>query len=385
MTKREQVILNDDGLLLRSFDDSVHFHLGGRLQMDFGSGGSQALQNPVPDAFHIRRLWIEPKITVKELIISLQYSPVTPSTPIKDLLVSYKGFGPFTVTAGNFKEPFSLDRMTSNNDTMFMERSLANAFVPGRDTGLAVGAHGERWTLSGGVFGGNVNSMVARSGIAGTIRVTYAPILGPSEVLHFGVSGSYRGLDQSGAHVSFETTPESFLFTTSLVNTGNIDGARAIGRLGLEFAWAKGPLRTQVEYIATRVERTAANAVTFQGGYAEAAWAINGESPRYTLDADTATEIGVFKRVQPGSSQRVSRAGAGVLEVAARYSAIDLMNSNIPGGFQQDVTLGLSWYPEPYLRIMANYIHAWTDPTAHSVTDLPANSNIGQFRVQIAF
>src|SRR5215475_14960109 len=45
----------------------------------------------------------------------------------------YKGFGAFTLTGGNFKEPFSLDWLTSNNDTMFMERSLAQIFVaPGR-------------------------------------------------------------------------------------------------------------------------------------------------------------------------------------------------------------------------------------------------------------
>jgi phosphate-selective porin OprO/OprP len=273
----------------------------------------------------------------------------------------------------------------SNNDILFMERSLPDTFTPARNTGFAIGTHGENWTLSGGVFGGNINSSVEYGGIAGTVRATYAPILTATEVLHLGVAASYRSLDRRGPDLSFDTTPESFLFRASLVDTDTIDNARAIGRLGFEFAWANGPFRVQAEYIATQVERAAARDVAFQGGYVQAAWVINGKSPRYALDADTATEIGVFKRVQPDSGQRVSRGGIGVFELAARYSAIDLSSRDIRGGFQQDVTAGLNWYPEPYIRVMTNYVHAWADPTAEGVTGRPAQADIGQVRLQIAF
>jgi phosphate-selective porin OprO/OprP len=279
-----------------------------------------------------------------------------------------------------------LDWLTSNNDTMFMERSLAQTFVaPARYTGFAVGTHGENWTVSGGVFGGNINETVQHGGLAGTIRATYAPILTSNEVLHFGVAGSYRSLDRRRPEVSFDTTPESFLFRTSLVATGTIAEARAIGRLGFEFAWANGPFRMEAEYIATQVERMAGRDVTFQGGYMQAAWVMNGKSPRYSVDSDVATEVGVFKRVQPETGQRVSRGGIGVFEVAARYSAIDLTSNDIRGGFQQDVTLGLNWYPEPFIRVMANYIRAWASPTAQSLTSRSATADIGQVRLQIAF
>jgi phosphate-selective porin OprO and OprP len=377
---------DEHGLTLRSPDDSVNFHLGGRLHMDLGSGGSSGVTSEF-DTAGIRRIWIEPKLTInKDLIFNLQYDPSSQTAPIDNLLLSYKGFGAFTLTGGNFKEPFSLDWLTSNNDIMFMERSLAQTFVaPGRFTGFAIGTHGENWTVSGGVFGGNINETVERGGIAGMIRATYAPILTSNEVLHFGVAGSYRSLDRRAPEVSFDTTPESFLFRTSLVDTGTIDEARAIGRLGFEFAWANGPFRMQAEYIATQVERAAGRDVTFQGGYMQAAWVINGKSPRYAVDADTATDVGVFKRVQPETAQRVSRGGVGVFEVAARYSAIDLTSGDIRGGFQQDATVGLNWYPEPFIRIMANYIRAWASPTAQSVTGRPAQADIGQVRLQIAF
>jgi phosphate-selective porin OprO/OprP len=385
-TDRLRVLMDEHGFSLRSPDDFVNFHLGGRLHMDFGSGDSPAVTDAFPDNVAVRRLWIEPKLTInKDLIFNLQYDPTNESTPINNLLLSYKGFGAFTLTGGNFKEPFSLDWLTSNNDIMFMERSLANTFVPGRNTGFAIGTHGQNWTVSAGVFGGNINSTVDHGGIAATIRATYAPILTSNEVLHFGVAGSHRSFDQARPDLSFATSPESFLFKPALVDTGTIDGSRAIDRIGVEFAWANGPFRMQAEYTATQVERIAAGHVAFQGGYIQGAWVINGKSPRYALEADTATELGVFKRVQPESGQRLSRGGAGVFEVAARYSAINLTSGDIQGGFQQDVTVGLNWYPEPFIRVMANYIHAWANPTAQTVTGRAAEADIGQIRFQIAF
>ncbi|WP_245311002.1 OprO/OprP family phosphate-selective porin [Bradyrhizobium valentinum] len=387
-TDKPLVRMDEHGFTLRSPDDIVNFHLGGRLHMDFGSGGSPAVTDAFPNNFAVRRMWIEPMLTInKDLIFNLQYDATSELTPIGNLLVSYKGFAPFTFTGGNFKEPFSLEVLTSNNNTTFMERSLMSTFSPtaGRSTGFAIGTHGTNWTLAAGVFGRNINSSADHGGTAGTIRATYAPILTPNEVLHFGVAGSYRSLDQSRPDVSFASSPESFLFTAALVDTGTI-GANAIGRLGLEFAWANGPFRLQAEYIATQVERVAAGHAAFQGGYLQAAWVINGKSPRYALDANVATEIGMFSRVQPESDQRVSHGGVGVFEVAARYSAIDLTSRDIQGGgFQQDVTLGLNWYPEPFIRVMANYIHAWANPTAQAVTGRSAEADIGQIRLQIAF
>jgi phosphate-selective porin OprO/OprP len=121
-TDKPPVVLDEHGLTVRSPDDSVNFHLGGRLHTDFGSGGSPAVRDEFPDKVAVRRLWIEPKLTInKDLIFNLQYDPTNEPTPINNLLLSYKGFGAFTLTGGNFKEPFSLDWLTSNNDIMFME------------------------------------------------------------------------------------------------------------------------------------------------------------------------------------------------------------------------------------------------------------------------
>ena len=51
-----------------------------------------------------------------------------------------------------------------------------------------------------------------------------------------------------------------------------------------------------------------------------------------------------------------------MFELAARYSAIDLNARGLRGGTERDVTLGLSWYPEPNLRLVANYVHGRVRP-----------------------
>ena len=383
-----KVTLDEKGFSLRAgSNNEFEFHLGGRLHADFGSGGSRAVSREFPDSADFRRVWIEPKLIFdKNLIFNLQYDPTSVTTPINNLFVSYKGFSPLILTGGNFKEPFSLEQLQSNNDTTFMERSLADTFTPSRNTGFAVAGRGEWWTLSLGAFGGNINSTVDKGGLAGTARATIAPILTDTEVLHFGVAGSYRSLDQAGPEPSFSSRPESFLFRTSLVDTGKIADGRSVGRVGLEAAYANGPFRIQSEFMTVEVDRDGGRGgVTFNGGYVHGAWVINGKAAKYSLDADDATEIGVFKRVEPESGQRVSRGGSGVFELAARYSAVELSSRNVRGGYQQDVTAGLNWHPEPFIRIMANYVHAWTDPTAAKVTGRATQADIGQVRLQIAF
>ena len=90
----------------------------------------------------------------------------------------------------------------------------------------------------GGAFGGTpVATGIGNYGIAGTARATYAPILDAVQVLHLGVAGSYRALDRSGTALSFSDKPENYLFSTSLISTGSIRNADAVGRFGLEGAY----------------------------------------------------------------------------------------------------------------------------------------------------
>jgi phosphate-selective porin OprO/OprP len=81
----------------------------------------------------------------------------------------------------------------------------------------------------------------------------------------------------------------------------------------------------------------------------------------------------------------VSAGGTGAWEAAARLSEINLNSggylvtqtggvpSNIQGGRETDLTLGLNWYPDPGIRFMANWVNVlqlaapWNRPNINGI------------------
>ncbi len=53
--------------------------------------------------------------------------------------------------------------------------------------------------------------------------------------------------------------------------------------------------------------------------------------------------------------------GPGAWQLAARISGLDLDDGPVRGGKIVDTTLGLNWYLNPYLRVTANWVHAFVD------------------------
>jgi len=64
---------------------------------------------------------------------------------------------------------------------------------------------------------------------------------------------------------------------------------------------------------------------------------------------------GIWDSVRPESI--VGKGGIGAWELAARYSNADLSDASITGGEEDNITLGLNWYPAPNLRFMLDYVH----------------------------
>ena len=317
---------------------------------------------------------------------------------ITDAYLRYTGFKPFSFTAGNFKVPFSLEAVSSAKYITFMERGLPFAFLNLRALGGMVAANGDNWTTSVGAFGDTVTSENDDDeGKSVAARVTYAPFFQSDRVLHFGASGAWRGPpknapddatmpcspDNSCAEtVRFRSKPESNPINDSitggrLVDTGNIAGdVQYFSLVGAELAGVYGPLSFQGEYIRTDVDRSVGDSLVFDGYYGYVSWFLTGESRNYKADK------GIFDILVPQKPFSLTTGGLGAWELGARFSEIDLNDDGVSGGRERDITAGLNWYPNPYIRFMANYIHVLD---IHSGPHDEEDLDIFQVRAQVAY
>jgi phosphate-selective porin OprO/OprP len=292
---------------------------------------------------------------------------------LDDLYVRYLGFAPYELTFGRHSEPFSLEEMTSGRRTTFMERALPNAFAPGTNLGLSVRTHGEWWAGAAGIFASDHTSEVDLGrGISG--RFVMSPKIDTSDIVHLGGSISLRDTTKDD-NIFFFRRPEVGLADFRYVDTGRILDAESVIRLGLEGAYVRGPYSVQGEIMSAWVGRQAGSqTASFDGLYVHSSWMVTGETRPYIR------EIGNFGPID-------SKYEYGAVELAARYSRIDLTSHDITGGAEQNITLGVNWYVRPQARLMANYVFVFADNQADGNGTLIGGDSpqMFQVRLQVSF
>lgn len=362
-----------DGLKFESVDRRFQFHLGGRIHLDTAfydddewvdaGGADQA------DGVSFRRLRLEANGEVHQRVefkLHLEFSDANKGASsdvevsLRDVWVGLKGpkdcWGCLApgLRVGHLKEPFSLEMITSSNHLTFLERALPNAFVPAFHTGVMLhdSLRGGQWTYGVGLFansdaGGAASVESGDDGLAFTSRVTWTPWYDcrcPCRRFHVGASWSHR-FDLGS--LRFRQRPEVNL-RDRLVDTGSF-AAQGVDLLGLEAALVHGPFSLQGEYVQADVDAAAAGDPSFSGWYVFASWFLTGECRPYAK--------GAFGAVKPCGDFLAGRCGGtGAWEVALRYSELDLDDQAIAGGRMRNWTLGLNWYVNPRMRVMANYV-----------------------------
>lgn len=352
----DQVEVNTRGKLeVNSPGEDFKVQLGGKVQVDGALYDDDRAD--LGSGTEIRRARLFMKGTMWRLWdYKLQYDFTgTGIGGIRDAYISYTGWRPAKVTFGHFKEPFSLENMTSDKYVTFIERSLNNTLNTGRNLGLGVDTHGASWSAHASLTGTGVDRTGSGPGgevdegwgVAG--RATWAPWHEKTRVLHLGFGATWRDTGQAEG-LRFRERPESHVTDTRLVDTGaGTISADSFTRLGAEAALVHGPFSLQGEYVRVNVDRTSGGAdPAFDGWYVEGSWFLTGESRNYSVSK------GAFGRVKPNSN--LGGGGIGAWQAALRFSSLDLGDEDVDGGREHDLTVGLNWKPTPNIRFMANYI-----------------------------
>lgn len=302
------------------------------------------------------------------------------------------------VRIGQWKQPFSLEVVSSFRYTTFMERSLLfNAFTPFRHLGIGFYDHSEdlrmTWAASGFRSGQDqFGDSISDNGGWGTAeRVTFLPWYDEASegraYLHLGLGHFYSNPPKDT--FNFRTIPEIFVGevaggvvgTSGVAAPGAIDGTPFFVKtgpltmnkynvFGSELLYVRGPLSFQSEVMTALVDQTNGINADLWGAYAQVGWFLTGEHRPYDRNA------GAIDRVIPNENFFRVRTtdggvcnGRGAWEIACRWSFIDLNNKNVAGGQLTDLTAGLNWYWNPYAKLMFNYIHAFADDPTFGTSD----------------
>jgi phosphate-selective porin OprO/OprP len=381
LAETDQTVVTHDGpLKWETNDGEFKFQIGGRLMIDYDWYDEDKIEISPKNGAGIRRARLFAAGTMFNVWDwKAQYDFAGNEAEIKDAWIRYTGFKPARITLGQFKQPFSLEELTSSKYITFMERALpTDAFATSRRIGLGANQYADHYTWAVSLYGQEVgNDSSGDNGYGVGARATWAPWNEKTEVLHLGLSGAWENPKDND--VRYRTRPESHRTDTRLVDTGDIPDPDNFTKYGAEAATVWGPFSAQGEYYWVSQESNDISDTDYKGWYAFASWFLTGESRNY--------KHGAFHRVTPKST--VGKGGIGAWELAARYSWIDLEDSPVTGGKENNVTLGLNWYATKYIRFMANYIFVDADPPASSLQEDGSPSsdkpNIFEMRAQIDF
>lgn len=358
---------SDKKLEVQSADGKFSMGIGGRVQFDAYAMDGSAL-NKQGNGMEVRRA----RFNVSGKIdgswnYKLEAEYAGSAFSITDAYIEHVFGNGFAVKAGHFKEYYGIENLTSDANNTFMESALSSIYTPAQNMGIgATYTDAKLFGVQAGFFTPGISNGGAggTSDWAVTARAYAAPHIS-SGVVHFGLNSSYRGYEASTT-TKFEQRPEAHA-AEKVLRTGNISNPTNETRFGPEMATIFGPVAVQGEYTWSTIERgLGLPSVSTEGGYAEASWFVTGESRNYS--------------VKTGSFGRPKATDA--IQLAVRYSHLDLSDpalSDIRNGVENDVTVGGSYYFNPQVRLMLNYIRADVD-----YTTAPSEAyNIVESRLQL--
>ena len=400
------VTVSDQGFSLSSPNHDYNLNLSGIIQADgrfFASGADK----DVGSTFFLNR--VRPILTGS---LGKYYNfNITPDfgqgkVTLQDAYINMTYWDYASLRAGKFKAPFDLERLQSDRDLEFSERSEIQNIVPNRDTGASL--HGRLWegrvyydaALMNGVpdnTAADTTDLDTNDGKDFVGRIFLTPFeIGENEYLKglgFGFAGTYG--DERGTTIStYKTYGMSTWFT---YNSGvTASGLRA--RLEPQAYYYWRGLGLMAEYAqdeqslnlftkkgsgatAHLINRT--DTFTNTGYMAQASYILTGEDASYGW-------------VKPYHSFDPRNGFFGAFEIAARISNVAAQTRQFQLGFAApnvaaksatEFAAGINWYLTPNIKWQFDYANTYFNGGAGvkgAVKDRP-NESVFESQLQISF
>jgi phosphate-selective porin OprO and OprP len=365
----EITLATDRGASVRSADGSVQLKLGVLAHADHRSFiGDDA--RPQNDGF----LWRRIRPTLEGNWGDLVAFRLTPelagdSATILDAYVDLRFAPAATVRIGKVKGPVGLERLQGAAAMALVERGFPTELAPNRDIGVQLQGTlaDSRASYIAGVYNGapdgrdtpgsNPDDDVEFAG-----RLFFEPWKGGDGALSglgFGIAGSTGDKHGSGnGFLPRYRTPGQATFFNLRASVA-ADGRHV--RWSPQAYWYAGPFGLLGEYI--RSEQDVLE--TAGGGRASLehrAWQLVGS---WVLTGEPAG----YRGVTPNRVFTPGGAGWGAFEIVARYGRLDVDGRAFPLFADPDASassasawsLGMNWYLNRNLKLVANYTHAAFD------------------------
>ncbi|HLD65121.1 MAG TPA: OprO/OprP family phosphate-selective porin [Pseudomonas sp.] len=400
------VVKTKGGLEVATADKAFGFKVGGRLQADYSRfDGIYTDNGETADAAYFRRAFLEISgvaYTDWAYAISYDFSHNAGSSDdgyFDEASLAYNGFAPVSIKVGRFDPEFGLEKATSSKWVTAQERNAGYDMIDwanGHQNGLGVqlsSTLGSSVYLSGGLFSKDSNDVDGDANKQVNLRGVFAPLHEAGNVLHFGLNMATRDVSDSVVDSRFRSRLGMRGVETLGGNDAGPNGNRPVlgggsnrpagsydqdNAMGLEAAWAMGPLSLQGEYLTRELEADSDAFQDIEGDafYAQVAYTLTGEARGYKL--------GKFDSIKPTNKQ------TGAWELFYRYDSLSVEDDNIVtasatrevGDSEAKVhNLGVNWYANDAVKISGVYVKAKTD----KVTNLEGDDDGDGFVVRAQY
>ena len=313
------------------------------------------------------------------------------ATKFLDTNVKWKFSANTGLTIGQFKQPNSLEELSSTKNNDFISKAMVtNTFAVARRVGIGFNTGEDNWTATASVFGRELTRNLGEgNGYGG--RVTWAPIMDADNTLHVGLSGvDYQARDATfpgHGRIQWRTRPDADLSGTRLIDTGTFTDGNRIRTIGLEGLWLHGPFKVQAEYMTSDTSRKLHPSFSADSWYVQGVWNITGEKFGYKAGVPT--------------TPLPNEPATGMVQLALRYDAMDLNDGSLSppatlggapivhgvlGGKEHNITAGVNWYWHSNFKFALNYVKVNSDKySAAAKTFVNDSPNIIEVRAQFYF